>query len=193
MPDKNDILLHPVMYDQVLLMAKNLNPAHGVSLREEFVRLLHEKTETALEEFDANIDGFLAGQAAEEDGPANPLSEEQTEALAHAIYQLLLRHEMWMDVYIYYNGKRMGTSKTDSSGKKIFRYNGEPLIENDIDPHDYFRYAGPTLSMSFEGPMYDAINYGGYDDFLSEFDALLRQYGLYYELGHAWNLSVYPI
>ena len=193
MIDKNEVLLHPVTYDQVLLMAKNLNPTRGISLREEFARLLHEKVECAIEEFDANIDTFLAEQAAEENGPVNPLTDEQTEALAQAIYQLLLRYEMWMDVYIYYNGKRMGTSTIDDNGKEIFRYNGEPFLKNDIDPHDYFQYAGPTLSMSFEGPMYHAINHGANDSFLTEFNALLREYGLYYELGHAWNLSVYPV
>ena len=192
MPDKTDILLYPVSYDDVLLMAQNLNQARGVSLRNEFIRLMQEKMTCALEEFDANIDDFLAEQAAEEEEPANPLSEALTEELAQAIYQLLLRHEMWLDVAIYYNGNRMSTSARDETGKETFRYNGAPFIENDINPHDYFSYAGPTLSMSFEGPMYRAVNYGGFDDFLSAFDALLEEYGLYYELGNAWNLSVYP-
>lgn len=194
MVDKNDVLLYPITYDDVLLMAQNLNPARDVSLREEFVKLLNEKVEDALSMFDENIDDFLAEQADEEDGIGkNPLSEEQTEELAQAIYRLLLQHEMWMDVYIYYNGKRMGTSGKDETGKEIFRYNGEPFITENEDPRRYFNYVGPTLSMSFEGPMYHAVNYACFGDFLAAFDALLREYGLYYELGDAWNLSVYPI
>ena len=186
MVDKNDVLLCPITYDDVLLMAQNLNPARGVSLREEFVKLLNEKVEDALAEFDANIDDFLAEQAAEEAGPANPLTEEQTEELAKAIYQLLLRHHMWLDVAIYYNGKRMSPSS-------VIGNNDSYIMEDNVDPHRYFNYVGPTLSMSFEGPMYHALNYGGNDLFLTEFNALLRQYGLYYELGDAWNLSVYSI
>lgn len=194
MVDKNDVLLHPITFDDVLLMAQNLNPARGVSLREEFVKLLNEKVEDALSMFDENIDDFLAEQADEEDDIGkNPLSEEQTEELAQAIYQLLLRHEMWIDVCIYFNGKCMSTSGKDETGMETFRYNEAPFIEEDVDPHLYFNYVGPTLSMSFEGPMYHALNYGGNDLFLTEFNALLRQYGLYYELGDAWNLSVYPI
>lgn len=194
MVDKNDILLYPVSYDDVLLMAQNLNPARGVSLREEFVKLLNEKVEDALSMFDENIADFLAEQADEEDSSGkNPLTKEQTEELAQAIYQLLLRHEMWIDVRIYYNNKCMKTSFIDDSGKESFRYNGEPFVVEDVDPRGYFPYVGPTLSMSFEGPMYTAMNYGeGYDGFLAEFNALLSQFGLYYELGNTWNLSVYP-
>lgn len=51
--------------------------------------------------------------------------------------------------------------------------------------------------MSFEGPLYHMINYGSYEDvsdnFLVEFNDLFDEYGLYYELGDAWNLSAYKI
>lgn len=46
--------------------------------------------------------------------------------------------------------------------------------------------------MSFEGPFYHAMNYDG-GAILEKFDDLLHEYGLYYELGDAWNLSLYKI
>jgi hypothetical protein len=45
--------------------------------------------------------------------------------------------------------------------------------------------------MSFEGGLYDCINYGNggvYDKLQNIFD----NYGLYFELGNAWNLTAYP-
>ena len=119
--------------------------------------------------------------------------DERCEVLAQEIYKLLLEHDMWIDVSIYYNGKRMSTSDGDN-----FRYNGPPFIEEDKNPKDYFEYVNDEhiLSMSFDGPLYDALNgYGGWDgwDIEERFSNLLSKHGLYYELGNAWNLTLYKI
>lgn len=53
-----------------------------------------------------------------------------------------------------------------------------------------------VLSMGFEGPLYALINYPqGTGDYrkLDEFNQIFKNYGLYYELGDAWNLSCYYI
>lgn len=53
-------------------------------------------------------------------------------------------------------------------------------------------YCNPnTLSISFDGDIYDVFNYGLFLSLLEKFDKLLESYGLYYELGNAWNLSLY--
>ena len=66
-------------------------------------------------------------------------------------------------------------------------------LEHDMDPGDYFEYVNPEhiLSMSFEGPIYHMFNYGEYKPVLKKFNELLEKYGLYYELGNAWNLTCY--
>lgn len=114
-----------------------------------------------------------------------PVAEE----LAFKIRDLLLKHQMWIDTTIYYNGKAISTN--DRNGN--FGYN-EPdklfVLEN-MDPRDYFEYVGYILSMSFEGPLYDAINYGDDSNAVKELTALFDEYGLYYELGNAWNLSLF--
>ena len=45
------------------------------------------------------------------------------------------------------------------------------------------------LSMSFEGPLYYVLN--GYEGghLAEEFMKIFEKYGLYWELGNAWNLT----
>lgn len=116
---------------------------------------------------------------------------DRAEALAHDIYALCIEKDCWQDVYIYYNGKRMGTSGKDKTGKTVYRYGGTPFIEDNIDPRNYFAYVREPniLSMSFEGALYDILN--NHDMFALQ--DLFSKYGLYYESGNAWNLSAYPI
>ena len=60
-----------------------------------------------------------------------------------------------------------------------------------MNPRHYFEWAGDFMSMSFEGPLYDALNYsssGKHEEALSN---IFKKYGKYFELGNAWNLSLY--
>ena len=193
--DIHDTVLDPITYDQIVLMAQNINPASGKSLRGELFDLLMARMNEAMELFDQHTEEIYRAAFPEEfeDESETDIPAEKIEELANRIYNLLLQNDMWIDVAIYFNGKCMSTSIEDEEGHK-FRYNeGPPFIEEDVDPRLYFEYVGPYLSMSFEGPMYHAINYGEDDSFLKEFDSLLSEYGLYYDLGGAWNLSVYKI
>lgn len=115
---------------------------------------------------------------------------DRAEALANDIYTWCLEHDCWQDVYIYYNGKRMGTSGHDKDGKEVYCYGGKPYIESGYDPRDYFKYVREPniLSMSFEGPLYEIL-----DNDMEALNELFKKYGLYYEFGNAWNLSAYPI
>lgn len=120
--------------------------------------------------------------------------EKRNENLANDIYNLLRKWDMWIDTTIYYNGKSMSTSHRDEEGKEHFRYNGEPFIYED-DPRKHFEYVAKDhiLSMSFEGDLYEILNYEEYPFILKEFDAIFKKYGVYYELGNAWNLTCYEI
>lgn len=115
---------------------------------------------------------------------------DRAEALANDIYTWCLEHDCWQDVYIYYNGKRMGTMGHDKNGYTVYCYGGKPYIESGYDPRDYFKYVREPniLSMSFEGPLYEFL-----DNDMEALDELFKKYGLYYEFGDAWNLSAYPI
>lgn len=124
----------------------------------------------------------------------NPLSPEQIETLAKEIHAFLVRHDLWMDVSIYFNGKRWSTQQK-SGDQWEFCYNENRYFESIADPKDYFEYVREPniLSMSFEGGLYEVLN--GYNGFKleAEFQQIFHEYGLYYELGNAWNLSCYEI
>ena len=117
------------------------------------------------------------------------LTKIHIDQFANEIMEYLIKHELDMDVCIYYNNKRMSRKRdwknADESPKII--------IEENMNPFDYFEYANydHILSMSFEGPLYDSLNYTGYaEDGLHK---LFEKYGVYWELGHSWNLSAYLV
>lgn len=115
-------------------------------------------------------------------------TSQRLEGLAKEIYNWLVEHEMWIDVAIYYDGKRMA-SWDKVNGEMLFRYNGEPFI-TEADPRTYFSYVADPhiLSMSFEGPLYSLLNHG-FDELEDEFEGIFKKHGLYFELGDAWNLT----
>lgn len=120
------------------------------------------------------------------------LTKPTVKKLAKEIRQFLLDREMWIDTTIYFNG--MAYSTDDRNGH--YYYNDpKHLVElANEDPRLYTEYAGPYLTMTFEGPFYEVMNgyLGRYGYKVEEeFHELLRKYGLYCELGNAWNLTVY--
>lgn len=111
--------------------------------------------------------------------------------LAKDIINFLLKHEIFDDTFIYVNGKRYGTY--DGEGHYNYGTNSwdKVYVEDDKDPRKYFEYAGKILSMSFEGPLYDILNYsfelGG--NLEEEFYKIFEKHGYYFELGNSWNLT----
>lgn len=119
---------------------------------------------------------------------------EQIEKLAMELRKFLLHYGMWQDVDIYYDHKRISPWDKETGE---FHYNEEDYlkIEEGVEPEVYFEYVNPDhiLSMSFEGPACGMIYYGTAPGIKRKFDAIFEKYGLYYEMGHHWNLSCYFI
>lgn len=112
------------------------------------------------------------------------MNEKRNEELANDIRDFLLKNSLSVDTRIYFNGKCYDWCDGDY-------YYKEPKIMENIKATDYFEYAkNKSVSMSFEGALYDIMNYGEYPDTREEFDAIFDKHNCYYELGHAWNLSV---
>jgi len=111
--------------------------------------------------------------------------------LAKDIIDWLLKKEIFDDTFIYVNGKRYGTY--DGEGHYNYGTNSwdKVYVEDNKDPKDYFEYAGKILSMSFEGPLYDLLNYGFEWNSHAEDELrnIFHKYGYYFELGNAWNLT----
>ena len=126
-----------------------------------------------------------------------PVEEFKTKAerCAFEIINFLIRHHMWIDTSVYVNGKRYSCYDGehyhyDNTWDCVFR-------EDNIDPKKYIEYTSNFLTMSFEGPFYDAINYNisaKYSDkIMAEFDDICHKYGKYYELGYSWSLALYDM
>mgnify|MGYP007061822472 CR=1 FL=1 len=118
------------------------------------------------------------------------MTERQIEKLAYEIRNFLLKHDLWMDVTIYFNGKAISTD--DRCGHYAYNDPTKLFVLENQDPKRFFEYAGGIISMSFEGGLYEVMNYCSRPKVLNAFEKLLAKYGLHYELGNAWNLSVYP-
>ncbi|WP_245157127.1 hypothetical protein [Anaerovorax sp. IOR16] len=188
-----DNVLDNITFGDLILMAQNINPSSGRTLQSEFEELLQEKISEAREMFESNYEEIMSAAFPEEEQKSFRLSEEEIEKLVYEIRQLLLEKEMWTDVCIYFNGKRMTTHDAETN-KYYYNDKDKIIIEENKEASDYFDYAGGCLSMSFEGDFYEVLNgyLGEYGCRIEgEFRSLLSKYGLYYELGNAWNLSCY--
>lgn len=122
------------------------------------------------------------------------LTLNQIEELAVEIRDFLLRHDMWVDTDIYFNGKRF-TQYDPADGKYYHNDRKHLIVEEGVDPKTYFEYVNPAhiLSMSFEGPVCEMLYYCEYPTIRKKFDAIFERYGLYYEFGDHWNFSCYYI
>jgi hypothetical protein len=126
-----------------------------------------------------------------------PAKEFKTKAekCAFEIINFLIRHEMWIDTCIYVNGKRY----TCNDGEHYRYANTWDCVfrEDDKRPEDYVEYCSDFLTMTFEGPFYDIINYSFSakycDTLMKEFNDILKKYNKHYELGYSWSLALYDI
>lgn len=169
-----DNVLNPVTYDDLVLVAQNIDPASGRTLEQESKQILRDRYEDAMYEFHEHYDDIMAAAFPEEEAVQLARTVEELEAIAYEIQKWLRSYNMWQDVSIYYAGKRMSTHK-ETDGKTEFRYNGDPFIEEGFNPKDYCEYANPaTITMTFEGPFYEVMNgyYPGWTvtDFITRWD-----------------------
>lgn len=122
------------------------------------------------------------------------LTPEQIEEMATEIREFLLEHEIWIDVDIYFNGKRF-TSHDPADGKYYYNDREHLIVEENKNPRDYFEYVAEDhiLSMSFDGIVCEMLYYGEMPATKRAFDKIFEKYGVYYEFGHHWNFTCYYI
>lgn len=107
----------------------------------------------------------------------------------------LVKHWLEEDTSIYVNGYRISYHGRDWH-KNTEKFDWEKIkVEENMNPRGYFEWAGNFMSMSFEGLLYDVMNdyYEGAYKREEELRKIFEKYGKYYELGNAWNLSLYDI
>lgn len=105
--------------------------------------------------------------------------EARMEKVVRNIERWLLNLEMAKSVNIYFNNQCWA-----------YDHKGNKTIKQDVKGSEYFEYANDdTISMSFDGgSLYEALN-NHYGFGLSDSFAQIDFDGMYYELGHSWNLS----
>ena len=120
------------------------------------------------------------------------------EKCAYEIVKFLLDRGLWVDTFIYANGKRWGCK--DVNGDGHYHYDNTwdcVFVEENINPEDYFEYTGDFLCLSTEGDFYDILNYyypySMCDPIINAFNNILKKYNKYYEMGDAWNLALYDM
>lgn len=117
------------------------------------------------------------------------------QTLAFKLMDYLYTHELWCDCAIYVDNDRYrSTSYPNRIQNPHLTPKGTPyVLEEDLCPLDYVEYANvETLTMTFEGPLYDMLNGGGMDTY-NDLDEMFRRAGYYMEFGYAWSLSLYPL
>lgn len=122
------------------------------------------------------------------------MSKKKFENMAKEIYNLCKEYGLWTDTIIYFNGKAW-TDFDNWDSTQGYKLKDGLYEYYDRNPLNYFEYANPeTLSMSFEGGLYEVLNgYVLFKGFLDKFNGIFEKYGLYWEQGHAWNLSAYEV
>ena len=120
------------------------------------------------------------------------ITRAQIEKLAKEIRKFLLDRGMWIDTTIYFNGKAFSTD--DRLGHYYYNDPKHLVVLEGEDPHRVTEYAGDILTMTFEGPLYDALNYGEPNwNVEEELRQVFEKYGLWTEMGHAWDLTAYAL
>lgn len=192
-----DGIMRPFTYEDAVIMLRNINPERGdvwQIMRRELRKWVSDSVNDMMFCLEQNKDAIWAEAFPDERRPlknAPGWTPERLESLAWDIHRWLRGHDMWIDVCIYYDGKRMSTTRHLGDDHLEFRYNSEPFIEDGFDPRDYFEYVAEPhiLSMSFESTPYEMIN--GYVSGNEDFQKVFAKYGIYYELGDHWNLTCY--
>jgi hypothetical protein len=109
--------------------------------------------------------------------------------IAKKIERWLMDNGMDNHVSIYFDDERWSYGWDGTKDK---------VVENNIKASRYFTYADDdTISMAFEGPLYEVLNlYRNDEEALrmhSEFSELLNEYGYFFEKGNAWNCTACKI
>lgn len=126
-------------------------------------------------------------------------TSEEKEQVVMDLIQWLAKQELFHDVCIYCNKKRWLSDWYNDRKENVQVIENETIspdpfyVQENINVTDYIKYANENLiTMSFEGPLYHALNYGN-NDIYKNLRKFFAKRGLYFELGYAWSLATYEL
>lgn len=100
--------------------------------------------------------------------------------IADDIWRWLEANSLTEDVFVYANGlKRSRKGVERGLASHVTQYGNDA-----------------SVTMTFEGDLYELVNYGTVcgipvPAMAEGFEAIFKRHHCYYELGHAWDLTVY--
>lgn len=116
---------------------------------------------------------------------------KEKQKIADEIIEFLQERELFHDVSLYVNNKRYSSNKSKSSHAVKTKF-GEYYATDNVNVKDCVEYSNPDLiTMTFEGPFYEELNYSSDGTTYEAFSELLNKHGMYFEQGYAWSLAVY--
>lgn len=108
------------------------------------------------------------------------MKKKRNLALADDIKDFLIDNSMATDTRIYFNGIAY-----DSTSHNTYQ------TMEDIKGSTYCEYADDdSVTMCYEGDMYDMMNYGSSPRTLEQFRKIFTKHKCKYEVGYAWSLTV---
>lgn len=121
------------------------------------------------------------------------LTDAEKLEFAEKIMDYLAGKGMFFEVSIYTGAKRFSDSGKKGTAPCLTKAGTEYFAEDyDGCPCEYNN--PDTLTMTFEGPLYHAMNEGGWDkpgEAWYDLNEIAEKYGLYHEMGYAWSLAFY--
>lgn len=124
-----------------------------------------------------------------------PVTPENMKQMALETIKYLAINGMFVQIDIYAAGMHYSDAKHSWQELDRNLVPGAPVWAGEYGTCPCEYHNPETLTMTFEGPLYHAINYGtghGYRAW-PELDAIFARYGLHLELGHAWSLACYEL
>ena len=120
------------------------------------------------------------------------ITPQAMEDLALKMIEFFDKKGFWYEMGIYVNHKRLASDSSKGATKAVTKGGVAYFITEEVEVKDYIEYSNPeTLTIYFEGPLYHKINYDDFDYLQKLDEKFLKPFGLYFEQGHAWNMSAY--
>lgn len=124
-----------------------------------------------------------------------PITPENMQKMAVRLIKLIDSLGMFHMINIYAGGKHYtsdyNNKNPDMQEVKVESDTIYYVQDTNMDKIPV-EYNNPkTLTMTFEGPLYDALNYDSTDKTMEKINKIFDEYGLYAEMGYAWSLAAY--
>lgn len=116
-------------------------------------------------------------------------------AVALQLIDYFNEKSLWSNVQIYVAGKRYTSEKLNADAiEKTTKNKTKYYCESDVDTNTYISHADPeTINMTFEGPLYDLINYKDFDFIYNLTQKFISKYDLYFELYNTFTIVSYHV